>query len=142
MKGVIYQKMSGVRDGARLFRPCGNLAPDETEARLYFEFVQNGKQVLCDPACGSIIEGEQAMAKRQTTLVARDKDRTRAHALVARSSEGVAPQKLPDKRRRRLFTNLRRGTNLLDSSSVHHHDTVCQFERFILVVRDKECGDF
>src|SRR5258708_31923689 len=43
---------------------------------------------------------------------------------------------------RRLILNFTRGSDLLDSGVVHHGHSIGHFERFFLVMGDKEGGDF
>src|SRR5271165_3728257 len=112
------------------------------------------------------------MVERETTLTPRNKDRIEEHTLQEspgaqnrstfvsegsslclrgrnagkgwnlRLRESVAAQEFPNKRCCRFFADLRRGTDLLDSAGVHHHNLVCYFKRFILIVRDKERCNF
>jgi hypothetical protein len=116
---VIYQKMAGSRNRPSLFRPACNLAANEAKARFDFEVVQNRQQVVGDPSGGSVVEGKQAMAGREATLRARNKDRIEEHALhtSARAQnrsrpEVIAGSLLPgmrkDRRRGRLGKKQRR----------------------------------
>jgi hypothetical protein len=93
---VIYQKMPRGGDGTCLRRPGDDLATHKTEARLYFEFVQNAKQVICYSPGRTIVERKQAMPEREATLVASNKDGSGQHAFTGRPGSNTDQGKARD----------------------------------------------
>ena len=53
----------------------------------------------------------------------------------------VQVDEVGDKRRGRLLDDRLRRADLLDLAMVHHHHAVGHFQRFFLVMRDKNAGD-
>ena len=59
-----------------------------------------------------------------------------------RVRQGVASQKLPDERGRRLFTDLGGRADLFDAAGIHDDNTVGDLNGFVLIVGDEEGRDF
>ena len=93
VKRVINNKVAGTCDSASLFWPGHNLTTNQTEASFNTEFVQDRKQVIGNHPCRTIVKSQHAVARRQSALLAGNKDGTDRHAQTqALENQSLSPR--------------------------------------------------